>query len=301
MSFEEQVARLEKGEFDEMDVPTPGENAQVEGADAPPVVEEAAPVESAPVEEGEQAPPEDEAPAKGIQARINQLTRQKHEAKREAEYWRKAAMGDAPASAPPQATPQQSQIPQYQKPKPRLDDFANDQDPYASLAYAAGEWAAEKRDYENNVRAFQAQQAQQASGVRQLIATKMEQGVAKYPDFMVVTDDLGRIISPAMHDALFDSAQFEDVAYHLAQHLDEAKRIARLTPLAQIREIGKLEDKLAVKTANPQAKEVRTPTKVESAGSGIPKMPPNTKKMFEAAQKGGSLRDWQKYLEATEP
>ena len=109
-----------------------------------------------------------------------------------------------------------------------------------------------------------------------------------------------RIITPAMREALFDSEHFPDLAYTLAQQPDEVRRISKLTPLAQIRELGKLEDKLAVKQANPAAKQVRQPTAVQSAGSGIPAAKPNVAKMFEAAKAGGNLRDWVKYIEATE-
>lgn len=308
-AFDEQVARLEKGEVDETDQVTPaGENAQVEGAAVIPEPETAEPpLEGAEAEasavEGDSATEptgDEEPPAKGVQKRIDQLTRQKYEAKREAEYWRKAALGEAQPGPTPIQPIQQAPAPVYQVPRPRIEDFANDPDPYAALAYAAGEWAAAKRDYENQTRAYQAQQFQQMNAQQQTIISKMEAGVAKYPDFVEVTDDLGRIITPAMREALFDSDKFPDLAYHLAQQPDEVRRIAKLTPLAQVRELGKLEDKLAVKTANPAAKEVRTPTKVESAGSGLPKATPNVQKMFAEAQKGGGLRDWVKYIEATE-
>jgi hypothetical protein len=68
-----------------------------------------------------------------------------------------------------------------------------------------------------------------------------------------------------------------------------------------VRELGKLEDKLAVQTANPAAKQVaRQPTPVQTAGQGLPTTKPNTAKLFEAAKAGGQTRDWIKYLEQTE-
>ena len=55
-----------------------------------------------------------------------------------------------------------------------------------------------------------------------------------------------------MQDAILDLEHGVDVAYHLAKNLPEAKRIAALSPVAQIMEIGKLETKL--NAAKPAAK-----------------------------------------------
>lgn len=311
-TFEDQISRLAAGEVEPgepvIETPPPGPNAQIEGAAVvsdPPTAEpplEGAPVDTPAVEDEAVPTAEEEVPAKGVQKRIDQLTRQKHEAKREAEYWREAALKSTPA-APPVSSAPQIYTPPYAQKEPRIEDFANDPDPYTSLARAFGLWAADKKDYENQSRAAQAQQFAQMTAAEQNIRAKMDTGVAKYPDFVEVTDDLGKIVTPAMREALFDSPAFAELAYHLAQNEDEVHRIAKLTPLAQVRELGKLEDKLAVKTANPAAKQVRQPTPVQSAGSGIPISKPNVTKMFEAAKQAaaqGDSRAMMRYLEQTE-
>jgi hypothetical protein len=234
-----------------------------------------------------------------VQKRINKAVFQREEARREAEYWRRVASGETQAPKPIQL-PQLPQPIQFQAPRPKVEDFQNEADPYAALAFAAGRYEADRRDFENNQRAFQAQQQAQLSQHEQLVQAKMAEGESKYPDFYEATDELGKLVTPAMREALFDSPVFADLAYHLAQTPAEVQRIARLTPLAQVRELGKLEDKLAVQQANPSAKQVRQPTPVQTAGSGLPTTKPNAAKMFEAAKAGGSLRDWTKYLEQTE-
>jgi hypothetical protein len=314
-TFEEQISRLAAAEVEPGDpLPSetpaettpPGPNAQQEGqayVEEPPTAEP--PQQAA---EGEEAAPtgEEEPPAKGVQKRIDQLTRQKYEARRELEYWRKVALEGGQQPAPISQQPQTIPLPPFTKPVPKIEDFANEQDPYAALAFAAGRYEAEKINFENQQRAYYAQQQhevqQQQTARQRLIQEKMEAGRAKYADFEAATDDLGPVLAqvPVLGEALLDSERFPELAYYLADHMDEVKRLSKLTPLGMAREIGKLEDKLAVTSANPQLKEVRTPTRVEPAGSGLPKAVPNTQKMFEAAKQGGTLRDWQKYLEATE-
>jgi hypothetical protein len=319
-TFEEQVARLAAGEVEPGEpvvepTPEPGPNAQVEGQPVipdPPTAEppqQAAPAEE-PVVPSEPSEPQEPDPllqgipgnvplSPAVTKRINKAIFQREEARREAEYWRRVASGEVqkPAPAPIASAP----VIQFPKPQPKIEDFQNEADPYAALAFAAGRYEAEKIQHENQTRAFQAQQQAQLNQQEQLVQAKMAEGEAKYPDFYEATDELGKQVTPAMREALFDSPRFADLAYHLSHDPAEVQRIARLTPLAQVRELGKLEDKLAVQTANPSAKQVaRQPTPVQSAGQGLPTTKPNTAKLFEAAKQGGSLRDWTKYLEQTE-
>jgi hypothetical protein len=59
-----------------------------------------------------------------------------------------------------------------------------------------------------------------------------------------------------------DSERGGDVAYHLGSHLDEADRIARLTPIQQVRELAKLESTLAAPPAP-----TRTPAPIVPNGT----------------------------------
>lgn len=57
-----------------------------------------------------------------------------------------------------------------------------------------------------------------------------------------------------MADTMKTSELGADVAYHLAKHPDEARRIAALDPISQVRELGKLEVKLTLTPAVPKPK-----------------------------------------------
>jgi hypothetical protein len=72
---------------------------------------------------------------------------------------------------------------------------------------------------------------------------KMQEGSDVHADFVDKAKVLGQILHPGMeaYDALFDSSEFTEVAYFLANNLTEAIRIAQLSPRAQAKEITKLE------------------------------------------------------------
>lgn len=69
----------------------------------------------------------------------------------------------------------------------------------------------------------------------------------QYEDFdkLISAEDL--MITSDMVKALAETENPGDIAYHLAKNKDEASRIAGLSPLAQAREIGKLEVSVATK------------------------------------------------------
>ena len=69
--------------------------------------------------------------------------------------------------------------------------------------------------------------------------------------------------TPVMLEAIKSTESGGEVAYHLASNPDEARRIAALNPLSQVRELGKLEARLAA----PPTKE---PPKGKSATDAPP-------------------------------
>ena len=67
----------------------------------------------------------------------------------------------------------------------------------------------------------------------------------KYDDFEQVVKNPNLPISDAMAEAIKASEVGPDVAYYLGTNIKEAARIAKLSPLLQAKEIGKIEGKLA--------------------------------------------------------
>jgi signal recognition particle GTPase len=85
---------------------------------------------------------------------------------------------------------------------------------------------------------------------------------ADYDD--VVHDDVP--ITKEMAAMILESEIGPDVAYYLGKNLDEATRISRLNPLAQAREIGKIE--AALSSSNPPVKKASSaPEPIKPVGS----------------------------------
>lgn len=80
----------------------------------------------------------------------------------------------------------------------------------------------------------------------------MAEGLEKYEDFQELIESDGLRITPVMRDAILEADGRAEVAYFLGKNPKEAARIARLTPVRQIAEIARIEDKLNVKPVPPK-------------------------------------------------
>ena len=182
-----------------------------------------------------------------LQERIDEITRQRHEAQREAAYWRGIAEAAQPKEAPAE--------------EPKSEDFED---------YGAYVKALAKFEAKALVRAEFEQQKQQQVQTAQATTWQQRAEAAKteLPDFEQVVASSTAPMSAAMAEAIKDSDIGPKVAYHLAQNPDIATRLSRLEPMAAAREIGRLEASLSVKT-EPTPKRITTaPTPPTPIGSG---------------------------------
>lgn len=68
----------------------------------------------------------------------------------------------------------------------------------------------------------------------------------RYDDFEQVAYNPNLPITAAMAETIRESELGPDIAYHLGNNPEEARRISRLSPFLQAKEIGRIEAKLAV-------------------------------------------------------
>ncbi len=227
------------------------ENAPVETADQAPAAQPENP-ETGTGEtqtEQQQTPPE-----RPVEKRIGELTRLRREAEREADYLRgRLAEIERSRAAPSGDKPALPQVPQGVieqaiGAKPDPSKFAAGEfDPGFIAQTAAWEARAEvarmgfqQRQMQEAQRQQEAQRAQTAK-----VSKLVEEGGRRFPDFEErVLSDATLPITPAMVDAIAESESGADVAYWLANNRDEAARIARLSPAAAAREIGRLEARI---------------------------------------------------------
>lgn len=132
--------------------------------------------------------------------------------------------------------------------EPTLAQFDYDPEKYAQ---AKAEFA--KTQAAKELEAKQRTESQQQAR-KKLVSEweiKAERGADKYDDWQEVVGEL-QPTAPFVA-AFMEAENGDDIAHYLGKHPKEAQRIAGLSPVSQIREIGKLEAKLLSKPEAPKA------------------------------------------------
>lgn len=140
-----------------------------------------------------------------------------------------------------------NQQPVEAKGKPTADQYTDYADYLEALAdYKAEEkFAALTQKQQENERQSKYQSEVERQNERK--SDMIQAGERKYADFEdVVANAKAEISEPAFY-AILEAENSADIVYHLAKNPAEADRIAALSPYAQAKEIGKLEDKLQAK------------------------------------------------------
>jgi hypothetical protein len=208
------------------------EVAQVEGEEA------AAPEETERDEKGR---------FKGVQNRIDELTRKRGEAEREAAYWRAQAQAQNPTATPAAPT------------KPTPDKF-ND---YGEYVEALTDW---KADQAVAKRMDQDSSRKAADTVAQTFQERQTALRATVPDYDTVVGASTTPIANHVAQELLDSERGPELSYHFAKNPDALLRLNGLTPTQAAREIGKLEATLPAFTA-PVKKTTAAPSPAATLGT----------------------------------
>lgn len=232
--------------------PADSGSKQVEAKAEPQATPETAdqPADSAPVDtaqagekepQNQDAQPQEPPKKAGIQKRIDELTRERYEAQRQAEYWRQLA---EQTRAAPQAEPA--------KPAPRIEDFQD----VNQFMDARDAWVREQtkseviRDLTEAQRRqnFEAQQHQRNIAIQQTVErfnAQEHDARTRYADYdAAVTSPLMQQVKqvrPDVIQAVIDSPHGPDVAYFLAKNPAKVQQIASLSQVAAAREIGRIE------------------------------------------------------------
>lgn len=161
---------------------------------------------------------------KGVERRLNKLTRQLKEAQEE------LRLRNAPEEKPQRGKAEET--PDADK-KPVVADFDN----YEDFIEALAEWKADKL-----INAAEARRATKNADTD--FSKRFVEGKKAFKDWdEVVTDDVK--VSKAMEDAIKATDIPAAVIYHLSDNPEEADRILALPAVKQVLEIGKIEDALA--------------------------------------------------------
>lgn len=201
----------------------------------------------------------------GVQDRIDELTRSRREAEREAAYWRARASGPDQAQSPAQPA-------------------AKSQPPDPSTFKTQEDYIEAMTDYKVEQKlAAKAAEADQTKAVEtraQSWQEKLTSARSETPDFDAVLNNAEVPIATHVADLLLESDAGAKIAYKLAQDPTILNKLNSMTPAKVAIELGKME--ASFEKAAP------TPTPVEARTS---KAPPPTKPLGQGRATAPSLGD----------
>ena len=212
--------------------------------------EEAKPVEQATdtaVEEptSEESPPsEEERPKKtGVQKRIDELVREREEAKRERDALKQRLEAANTGGGAPQ-----------------LDDYDN----YEDYLVARATFNMEQKQQQQ--RAEQDEQYRQALAIEnaQLFAQRQEEAKKVYSDYEKVANNPNLPITPQMAQIITAQENGPDIAYYLGKNPQEAASLAQMDPMSAAIRIGQISAKVTTPTPKPTS----APDPVEPLNGG---------------------------------
>lgn len=193
----------------------------------------------------------------GVQDRIDELTRARREAEREAEYWRVRAQGTS--------QPQQPSVPQ----KPVRENFADEEQYIEALAdYKVNEKLAE-RDAQNQQKA--ANQTKAESWNAKLAAAR-----AEITDFDTVMANGDTPVAGHVAELIMEHDHGAKLAYHLAARPEIVEKLNQMTPAKAAFEIGKITATFDTPSSKPASAKVVSnapPPAARNVGAGKTNVP----------------------------
>lgn len=180
--------------------------------------------------------PKDLARAEDV-PRIRELSGKVKDLERERDEWKAKASAAPPAMAEKpvaSATPEpRAVVEPFNKPRPKLEDFATEEDPYEAKLLATARWEREKERFEEqqanqqrqSTEAIARQQAEQQAQFQQQTAAfagRVQAFMADHPDY---ADTIAAIKDEQPPDLLMAAILADDngpaFVYHLAQRPDD--------------------------------------------------------------------------------
>ena len=253
---------------------------------APEAVEETEPVadaEGSEPEAKEEAKPQDETKKQNpkLERRFSEITKQREEARREAESerQRRVELEQRLAAIEQQKAPQAQIVDQEPQPSQFQDAF--------EYAKALAEYTADKRIEDMKRQEAEAKVAAERQKVIESWTQKVEQAKAELPDFddMVASSDV--VVSNDIRDAILESDVGPKILYHLAENSEFAKKVAGMSSRAALKEIGKLEARFEAKAEPVVKSKAPAPVTPIRAAAGIAET-----KLDSNGQWFGSYSEW---------
>lgn len=189
-----------------------------------------------------------------FQKRIDRLTKRAAEAERRAQEaerkLKEAAKGESKSDAADDGEPDPSDFDDY-------DEYLDALTDWKAEAKQKGSKQEQKADDKQ-----EGAPDQEFTDALEDVNEGFDESRKTYSDFDDVIGQEDLQITREMVIAMADAEKPGEIAYHLGKNKQEAERISKLSPIAQAREIGKLEVKLASKP-KPGKKTTSAPDPIE--------------------------------------
>jgi len=158
---------------------------------------------------------------------------------------------------------------------PEAKDFTNDQgqidwDKYTD---AKADYRAELKWREKEAERQKEQEAAQKAASEAQWRARLQVAETKYPDFLKVVGAADMFVPNAVLQYITESDHGADLTYYLANHPEEAKEIAKLSPTKAVARVGKLETQFE-KPAKPAEPAAAAPAKALGRGGAPPPITP---------------------------
>jgi len=230
-----------------------------------------------------------------LERRFSEITKQREEARKEAQQEREArqALETRLAALERQPAPQAPKVDEEPQPSQFNDAF--------EYAKALAEYTADKRIGEMRKQDAEAKEAQERQKVIDQWANKVQAAKTSLPDFDDIVASSDVVVNDDIRDAILESDVGPQILYHLAENEDVAKKIAGLSAKQALREIGKLEARFEVKETAPEPKTIarsKAPAPIQPLrGSNPADVPLSTNgewhgtfQAWKEARKAGKIR-----------
>jgi hypothetical protein len=209
----------------------------------------------------------DDKPKKknGVQKRLSKLTRQREDARKEAEYWKQAALEKQTAKAPEMPPTALEVKPDLSK-RPVAESFET----HEAYVEALADWKVEQRLSERDAKAKESAIKAEAQTKLNSFLSKRESFAKGHDDFFERMADIQSIpMSLTVNESLLESENGPELLYELAKDPDEYKRICSLPAIAAAREIGKFEARLQKSSdTETKTKTTKAPKPPQPVGKG---------------------------------
>lgn len=197
---------------------------------------------------------------RSLQGRIDGLVKARSDAEARAEAAERRARELEQRSAGGQPEPRQ---PQYlTRPKPVLDEFSNESDPYAAWLEAVADWKADEKLAARDQASSQAYAQRAHQDVVATYQKRLDDVRTKHADFdAVIAENADLEVSPVMREYILTDERGPEMQRYLCLNHEDHARIMGLSPARQLVELGKLEARLDAASSGPAQKPVVTKAK----------------------------------------